>query len=338
MSLEEIAKKAGVSRSTVSRVINGEPYVSEKTRARVNKVIEQEQFSPNPAGRMLVTQRTRVIGIVISSSLNLVFDDPFYFPTLLRGISEVANSRDYPTLLWLGEDDDAQAFRQRILRNRLMDGLIIASATVDDPLITGLTANRMPFVMVERPADSASPISYVSVDNVQAAQAAVEHLISLGRKRIATITGPLDNVDGIDRLKGYKLALKNDGRAIEDVLISEGRFDRRSGYLAMKRLIPQGVDAVFVASDTMAMSALSAIAEAGLKVPEDISVVGFDDVYPSQQHISPQLTTIRHPIQEKGARATELLLDMLDGQIDGSRQILLPTQLVIRDTCGGLTR
>jgi DNA-binding LacI/PurR family transcriptional regulator len=334
LNLEDIAKKAGVSRSTVSRVINNEPHVNVKTRERVLDVIAHEGFRPNPAARMLVTQRTRVIGIVIPGTLNIVFEDPYYFPTLLQGVAEITQQQDYGMLLWLGQaGEDEERFYNRIVQNRLMDGLIVASATVDDPLITRLVEMGTQFVMVERPARHHESISYVSVDNVKTAQIAVEHLINQGRRRIATITGALNNVDGLDRLEGYKLALDEAGIALDSNLVAEGRFTRRSGYLAVKKLLKYAPDAIFAASDLMALGALDALKEANLRVPEDVAIVGFDDL-PSGLHSSPPLTTMRHPIQQKGAMATSMLLDIIEGNITSPRQILLPTQLVIRKSCG----
>ena len=336
-NLEDIARKAGVSRSTVSRVINDEPYVSERTRTKVRAVIEAEGFSPNPAARMLVTQRTRVIGVVIPHTLLITFQDPFYYPTLLQGVSEVTNERDYATLLWWGQSyDDEDRFARRILQqNRLMDGLIVASATSDDPLIPRLVELGTPFVTVERPAHFEDRVSYVSVDNVQAAQNAVTHLVSLGRRRIGTITGALDNVDGQDRLAGYRNAIQNAGLPFDPALVAEGRFTYQSGAIAARKLIKAGVDAIFAANDISAQGAMEVLREAGLRIPQDVAVMGFDDL-PNSMQAAPQLSTVRQPIQQKGVIATSLLLDLIEGKVEGPRQILLPTQLVIRQSCGAL--
>jgi LacI family transcriptional regulator len=334
LNLEDIAKRAGVSRSTVSRVINNEPYVSDKTRQRVMAVIEQEGFSPNPAARMLVTQRSQVIGIVIPNSLDVLFDDPYYFPTLLRGITSITARRDYGSLLWLAQSQESpEKFHQRILSNRLMDGLILASATADNPLIDSLVEAKMPFVLVERPTRYQDRISYVTVNNVEAARIAVEHLLSVGRRRIATVAGNLAITDGQDRLEGYRIALEIAGISYNPNLVAEGRFNYQAGYLAMKQLLQQNgaIDAVFVASDRSAMGALKALNEAGVRVPDDIAMVGFDDQLDA---VEAGLTTMRQPVFDKGARATEILIDLIEGKVDGPRQVLLPTQLVIRKSSG----
>jgi DNA-binding LacI/PurR family transcriptional regulator len=336
-NLEDIARKAGVSRSTVSRVINNEPYVSQTTRDKVLAVVRAEGFVPNPAARMLVTQRTRVIGVVIPHTLQIAFQDPYYFPTLLQGVSETTYARDYATLLWWGQSrDDEDRFYERILQqNRLMDGLIIASATSDDPLIPRLVELGTPFVMVERPARLAERIHYVTIDNIQAAQNAVQHLADLGRRRIGTITGSLYNIDAQDRLTGYRNALERMNLPYDPALVAEGRFTHPSGSVAAKRLVKQGVDAIFAANDMMAVGALQAMQELGVRVPEDVSLVGFDDL-PQAVQVTPQLTTVRQPVQHKGTAATNLLIDLIEGQIQGPQQILLPTQLVIRQSCGAI--
>jgi LacI family transcriptional regulator len=318
MRLEDIARRAGVSRSTVSRVINNEPYVDSQTREKVMQVIEQVGFVPNPGARMLVTQRTQVLGIVIiRPTPAIVFEDPHFFPEMLQGVVQVAQARDYATLLWLGySSEDQSTLSERVLKNRLMDGLVITS-TADTPLISHLLATQIPFVMVERPTRFEEQISYVSVDNVLAGRTAVEHLINVGRRRIGIICGPLSGSDGQDRLQGYKDALLMASIPFDPDLVVEG----------------SKVDAVFASSDMMAVGALDALQEGGWRVPEDVAVVGFDDL-PIARDTNPPLTTIRQPIQQKGWQATRLLIDLLEGAVEGPKQILLPTQLVIRQSCG----
>lgn len=334
LNLEDIAARAGVSRSTVSRVINNSPNVSVRTRQRVLEVIETEGFAPNPAARALVTQRNQVIGVVIPQIPAVVFEDAYYFPTLLQGVSRVSNEYDYAMLLWLGQSDqDEERFYKRIERNRLMDGVILASAPSDDPLIEHFLKNDTPFVMVERAERHRDRISYVSVDNIAAAQQAVTHLIRLGRRRIGTITGKLAIPDGRDRLEGYRRAFYEAGIPLDQTLIVEGDFTHRCGYEGMKRLLEQKVDAVFAASDITARGALLAMQEAGVRVPDDVALIGFDDL-PTATQVTPPLTTVRQPIEEKGARAAELLIRLIEGSLQGPQQILLPTELIIRQSCG----
>lgn len=335
-NLEDIAKKAGVSRSTVSRVINNHPYVRAETRAKVERVITEEGFSPNPAARTLVTQRTRTIGIVIPHILNAISGDDAYFSTLLRGITEVTSQRDHATLLWLEHsEEDEKRFRERVLKNRMMDGLIIASATCDDPLFEHLLNTGTPFLTVERPVQFTEHISYVTVDNRQAARDAVKHLIDHGHRRIATITGNLNISDGEDRLAGYREAFQSAGLPIDPELVIPAKFNRIDGYNQMRRLIERtrDFDAVFAGNDAIALGVMQALNEANMRVPEDVAVIGFDDLHIALQ-VTPQLTTVHQPIYEKGAAAAHLLLDLIEGRIDSPQRKLLPTTLVVRQSCG----
>ncbi len=332
-NLEDIARKAGVSRSTVSRVINHDPNVRKSTRERVLAVIKEEDFRPNLAARMLVTNRTNVIGIVILHSLMVTFQDPHYFPTLLQGVAEATLSRGYATLLWWGQTPEyEERFYQHILQqNRLMDGLIIASARADEPLVPKLLELGTPFVMVERPTRFADRISYVTIDNVYSAKTAVEYLANDGRKRIGTITGALYNVDAQDRLIGYNTGLQAAGLQIDPELVYEGQWTHTSGYMGAKQLLRKGVDAIFAGNDITAMGVLQALRESNVRVPEDVAVIGFDDL-PNSLLATPQLTTVRQPVQQKGITATNLLLDLIEEKVDAPCQVLLPTHLVVRQS------
>ncbi len=334
MNLEDIAAKAGVSRSTVSRVINRASYVSEATRQRVMAIIEREGFSPNPAARALVTQRHQVISVVIPQVPAVLFEDNFYFPALLQGVSSAAHDRDYAMMLWLGlPDQDDEQFYRRLEQNRLVDGAVLASTPSANLLIDRYLDMNKPFVMVERPGHDYDRISYVSIDNLNASFELVTHLIKLGRRRIGHVTGNLAIADGRDRLDGYKLALSQADLPFDKDLVVEGNFTQQSGYDGAQALIAQGVDAIVAASDITARGVLMALHEAGVRVPDDMAVVGFDDL-PTALRTSPPLTTVRQPVEEKGARAARLLIDLIEGCLEAPQQVLLPTQLVIRESCG----
>jgi len=334
MNLEDIAKKAGVSRSTVSRVINEEPYVSERTRQRVMRVIEQERFQPNPAARALVTRRTEVIGVVIPTVENIFFADNSYFPMLLAGINDITRELDYGMLLWLGQATDYRdRFLNKILQSRQSDGILIASLTTEHPLFNHLTEIRSHVVMIDRPVRYDDVMSYVTIDNVAGAEMAVNHMIRAGRRRIAHIAGQQSISDGRDRLIGYRSALRKAGMPVDENLVFMGAFTRQHGYAGMKHILQHKPDAIFACGDTAAIGAIQAIHEAGLRIPDDIAVIGFDDIDVATQSIPP-LTTIRQPIQQKGSVAARILIDLIEGQLQGPQHVLLPTELVVRQSCG----
>lgn len=329
MNLEDIARKAQVSKSTVSRVVNGDPHVSAKTRQRVMAVIQQEQYTPNPAARALVTRRSNIIGVTIPQTVNVFFGDNSYFPMLLQGIAESANRHNHGMLLWLAESNEARStFSQRVVRHREPDGLIITSILDGDPLFEYLIQRKRRFVMVETPPSYADQVSFVTVDNVGAAKDAVRHLVDVGRRRIAHITGDMLIQDAIDRLRGYREAMQEFG-LLDESLIIPAKFNAEVGYMAMKRLLSLRPDAVFCAGDTIAAGAIRAIQDAGMRVPDDIAIVGFDDLDVAIS-MRPQITTIRHSVQQVGFTAAQLLIDILDERIEHPHQIVLPTELIVR--------
>ncbi len=330
-SLEDVALKAGVSRSTVSRVINNDPNVKAETREHVRKIIEQERYNPSAVARSMVTGRTQVIGVVFPHEYHVFFNDPYYFPALLQGVSSMATQRDYAMLLWVRQSgEDAGIFYRRILQNGLMDGVIIASDT-KNTLLSYLADMGVPLATVERPDKLENRVSYVSIDNISATRSAVEHLLSVGRRRIAMIAGAMDNMDAEERLEGFRQTMADAGLPAD--LIVYGDFQRRAAYEATKALLDKDIDGIFAASDVMAQGAYEALYEAGLRVPDDVAVVGFDDL-PTAAQLKPPLTTVRQPIYEKGSVATSLLLDSIEGKTHEAQHVVLPTTLIVRESTG----
>jgi LacI family transcriptional regulator len=331
MNLEEIAKRTGFSRSTVSRVVNNHPNVRESTRRKVLEVIRELNYQPNAAARSLATRRTQVIGIAIPRAVTNVFTDPF-FPVLIVGITGVCNDHDYAVMLWLGGQEEEERFYRRALGSGLMDGVIVSSAVLDDPLIPRLQEAAMPFVVVGR-HPGIEDLCYVDVDNRNGARMAVSHLLRQGYRRVGTISGPLNTVPGQDRLAGYRDALQARGVVPDPELIVEGDFSKDSGYEAMHALLRHDVDAVFAASDSMAIGAMRAIREAGKHVPEDIAIVGFDDLPPATA-VTPPLTTVHQPVEKLGAMAAEIMIERLQEMDSEPKRVVLPTELIIRASCG----
>ncbi len=332
LTLEDVAKLVGVSRSTVSRVVNGSPNVSSEVRQRVLKVIQTTGFQPNAAARSLASQRSRMIGLVLPRSVSSFFTDPF-FPQLTQGIAFGCNNNDLTLSLFLvGNKEDEEKIYPRISRRGLLDGILVQAGQPDDKLISQLFKSNLPTVMIGRPFDPAG-INYIDVDNINSASKATLHLINLGYTRIATITGSRGSTVTDDRLQGYKIALQNNGIAVDEKLIVEGDFTEPSGYTAMKQLLDVKPDAVFAGSDVMAAGAIRAAQEVGIRVPEDMGVIGFDDV-PLSSFTAVQLTTVRQPILRLGIKAVELLIDIIENGITPARRIILDTELVIRESCG----
>ena len=331
LTIKEIAALAGVSRSTVSRVLNEHPDVSAKTRQQVSQVIAETGFSPNPIARSLSSQKSGIIGLVIPLTIRSLFEDPF-FPRFIQGISQSCNAHDYTLSLFLfhSQEEEAKLY-PRIARRQLLDGVIVAASQSENLLVPQLVASQIPFVMHGRHEDPG--VSFVQVDNVNGATRAVTHLIRRGCRRIATITGRMDSLSAVDRKQGYLIALWDRGYPIDEKLIIAGDFTEMSGYEAMQRLLAHKPDAVFVASDTMALGALRALREAKISVPKDIALVGFDDL-PHAATADPPLTTVRQPIRRAGALAVETLIDIMYNGLEPTRRIIMPTELVIRVSCG----
>lgn len=332
LTLEDVARLAGVHRSTVSRVVNDSPNVSPEVRKRVQKIIQSTGYQPNAAARSLASQRSNVIGLVLPRSVSSFFTDPF-FPHLTQGIAFGCNDHNLTLSLFLtGSKEDEEKMYPRISRRGLLDGILIQAGRPDETMIERLTNSSIPSVIIGRPFET-DGISYIDIDNVNAAIKATRHLINLGYQRIATITGNLDSTVSEDRLEGFKKAMTAAGRIIDDSLMAEGDFTEISGYQAMNALLPARPDAIFAASDIMAAGAIRAILEAGLSVPRDIAIVGFDDV-PIARQSKVQLTTIKQPITRFGIKAVELLIDLIENGTQPARRMILDTELVIRDSCG----
>jgi LacI family transcriptional regulator len=336
LTLEEIGKIAGVSRATVSRVINNHPNIRPEVRDRVKKVIAETGYQPNLAARSLASNESKILGLIMPSILQSAFTDPYY-PRLIQGISKACNENDYTVSLFLFQtQEEEQRTIKRIVGNGMIDGLIVTADTTKNPFVPTLRKFQIPFVQIGRPLDKdANEVSFVDVDNVAGGYLATLHLIQQGYKRIGQIATAL-NTAGMDRDAGYRRALSERGFTVDKDLIVFGDFSEASGYEAMKSLLQQKPDAVFVQSDTMAMGVLRAIRDAGLCVPQDIALVSFDDL-PTSAAAEPSLTTIRQPIQRTGALAVETLIDILQTNPEPPRHIVLPVELVIRSSCGAVT-
>jgi LacI family transcriptional regulator len=333
LTLEDIARQAGVSRSTVSRVVNNLSNVSEDVRQRVLDVIQETNYHPHAAARALASHRSWTIGLILPRSVSFFFTDPYYMH-LTRGIAQACNQNGYTLALFLADvKDDEEKIVARVARKGFLDGVIIQSGSFgDDAILERIIESGMPLVVCGRPFRP-EKVSYVDIDNVNSVYNAMTYLIRLGNKRIGTITGPINSTVGIDRLEGYRRALLERGLPVDETLIAEGDFTENGGYFAMKNIIPHKPDAIFVASDVMARGAMRAIRETDLNIPGDIAIIGFDDL-PNTTYTDYQLTTVRQPIGPFGVRAVETLIDLIENGIDPPRRIIMDTELVVRGSSG----
>lgn len=332
-TLDDLAALSGVSRATVSRVVNG-GRVAEPTRTRVLQVLARTSYRPNAAARTLASGRSGVVGVVMHVDPHQLFADP-YFSQLLQGITDYLADQRAGMMLWLGNRTKEEIL-DHVLGMSFLDGVIISAHALEDPIVDGLLASSLPTVLIgHRRADQAA--SYVDVDNEQAADATTTHLISLGRKRVGHITGSRGTVAAEDRVTGYQRAMRRAGLSV-DGLIVNGDFSGQSGVAAANELLDMGVDAIFCVNDATAAGALETIRARGLRVPDDVALAGFDDL-DFAAHLDPPLTTVRQGVRQQGIEAARALLQLLGDAGRSPRRVLLPTELVIRQSSvGGVPR
>lgn len=321
-TLDQVAVRAGVGRGTVSRVVNGSDQVSPAARAAVKDAIAELGYVPNRAARTLVTQRTDSIALVIFESGERFFAEPF-FGRIVQSISSGLVDRGLQMVLMISQSPQERERLEGYLTRQHVDGALLLSLHGTDTLLSTLEQRGVATVRAGRPTQ-AEPGCFVDADNRGGAREAVEYLRRLGRRRIATITGPLDMAAGIARLDGYRDVL---GEGI----VANGDFSEESGAAAMQWLLDRhpDIDAVFAAADMMAAGALRVMRERGLVAPRDIAVVGFDDSVIAR-HTDPPLSSVYQPIEEMGQEMVRLLLAKIDGEDGDEGGLVLSTRLVLR--------
>ncbi|MFF8925994.1 LacI family DNA-binding transcriptional regulator [Streptomyces longwoodensis] len=327
-TIKTVAAHAGVGRTTVSRVVNGSELVSAEARARVLAAIKELNYVPNSVARGLVTNRTDAVALVIPESESRLGSEPF-FAAIIRGVSGAcAESRTQLQLMLVRDAAERDQLTESVATRRV-DGVLLLSVHSGDRLPGMLEEMGLPTVLAgRRGADE--QLSYVIADNAGGAAAAVRHLLGRGRRRVATITGPLDMDVGRSRLAGWHAAHREAGVAAEDLLVETGDFTEEGGAHAMRSLLERApdLDAVFAASDLMAVGALTELRRWKRRVPEDVAVVGFEDSVLAR-HTDPPLTTVRQPVEELGRTMARILTDITRHGAD-RQQITLPTELVVR--------
>lgn len=323
-NIQEVAKMAGVSPSTVSRALNGFPGISEKTRQKIIEIAKKLNYKPNYRGQILTTKSTKNIGLLITDITN-----PF-FPELVRGAEETASESGYTILLGnTSESIDKETSYLEFFSRGPVDGVIISASRISNEHIISLAEEGLPIVVINRILEHPK-ISYVSTDMEKGGYIATKHLIELGHTKIAFINGPSHSEAAERRLSGYKKALAESKIRYNSKLVSFNVPVAESGYKEATRLLntEDPPTAIFTYNDLMAFGVIRAVKDLGVRIPDDLSIVGYDDIFFSS-FTDPPLTTIRQPKEKLGKKAVELLLKLMKGERQG---ILVEPELIIRNT------
>lgn len=332
-TLEDVARTAGVSRATVSRVVNGTRNVDPDIQELVRHAVEQTGYRPNRAARSLVTQRTETVALIISGAGDTfaarVFADPF-FGRVVSGAMGYLRAHGMHPIILVAESEAAREQAVDYLGQGAADGALVVSIQAGDPLPAMLNAARIPVVLFARP-DPDQAVSYVDLAHADGSRLAAEHLLARGCRRIATISAPQSIPAAKDRLDGFRAALASAG--ISEVPVAQGNFTVDSGAAAMTQLLAEhpDVDGVFAANDLMAQGACQVLREQGKRVPEDVAVIGFDDSSVAAT-CRPALTTVRQPVEKMAAEMARLLAEHIQGTRTEPASTVFDAELVVRDS------
>jgi len=327
-NIRDVAKAAGVSVATVSKVLNGYTTVNEKTKERVLQFVKELQFRPNSAARSLVGRRSMTIGMFLTTGLA----HPF-FTQILSGMEQALKSKGYDLIYLAQLSWNKEYSFVRHCQSRNVEGVVVFGFQHEDMSFDELIESGIPTLFIDLDVREGRA-GYISSDNQEAVQHAVQYLYGLNHHKISFLTGNKDSYVGISRLKGYRAGLAQAGIPYQDCYVSEGDFTRETGYLAMNKLLElsEPPTSVICCSDMSAIGAMEAIRDAGLSVPEDISVIGFDDIELASM-VSPAITTVRQDMMTIGRRSIELLDDLIHDDKLPPPEEIIPTELIIRNTC-----
>ena len=334
VTIKDVAKIANVAPSTVSRVIANSSRISEKTKKRVREVMDELGYHPNFIARSLASHSTRAIGLVMPSSSDAVFQNPF-FPTVLTGLSEGAHAKQYALHMTTGKtDDEIYDGVVALVQGGRVDGVVLLYSKVEDRVISYLKKRDFPFFVIGKPFKDDENINYVDNDNFKAGKEVTEHLIQLGHDRIAFIGGNLDLVVTVERIEGYEKALRNSGIKLVDEYIINDEFLQESGQDAVEVLLSldQPPSALVVADDLMALGVLNKLDEMGIEVPKDISIVSFNNVLIAEM-ARPPLTSVNINIFDLGFQAAKNLIQKIENPEEPIKRIIVPFNIVTRYSC-----
>jgi LacI family transcriptional regulator len=329
LTIKDIARMAEVSTATVSMILNSKDgNISTVTREKVLRIVKENNYIPNTMARSLVTRQTKTIGLVIPDIVN-----PF-FPELARGAEDKASEAGY-SIIYCNTDDDLEKEEKYInmLAEKMVDGIVFTHSAKRTNGLSPIDRGNIPVILIDRDLESSNVKGKVLVDNLEGAYKAVKHLIDKGYKKIAFITGALTSTTAKDRLAGYRKALEDSGIEYNNNYIRAGQYKSEWGLTAVKQLLDEGLDfdAVFCGNDLIAISVIKLLKSKGYNIPNDIGVVGFDDIYMASV-VEPGLTTIKQPNYEMGYKAVELLIEVLEksGEAAEQKTIILDTELIVR--------
>lgn len=331
ITLSEIARIAGVSKMTVSNVINGKKGVAEDTRQRILEVIQETGYVANRSARNLASGRTRTIGLVVPK-LNSNYT--LYIGEILRGAGDAADRQHWDLLVCTTSDDEERELRRiQALATGLADGILVLLPRAEQTYLSFLQDTHIPVITLDHGLIE-TPLPSIDVDNHTGGRLGTQHLVDLGHKRIAFVGGTYSRAH-LERLSGYQEVLKENGLPIDPDLMVHGDYSQPSGFQAAERLLdlPQPPTAIFAISDAMAFGVMEAAGRRGLRIPEDLSLVGFDDI-PMANWVHPRLTTIRQPLYQLGETAINLIISLTDGDALPGHRMMLPVELVVRNSTG----
>lgn len=336
-TLADIAKKANVSPSTVSRVISDHPGISEETRRKVIKIMDEMKYQPNIVARSLARNCTKTIGVVLASRTEGALYKAFRHPLtmdIVGGLSVTAYKNGYKLLLSsLSNLNDDEKIIRELAMGGVTDGIIYYFSRVNDPIIENLKMYNTPFVVVGRPSSEADSINWIDNDNMSSSYKLTEMLIKSGRKQILFAGASPNFIISIDKVEGYKKALIDNGMKIDERLIVPGRFITENGSILMQKIYDSGVrpDAIIAQDDILAFGIITKLQELSFRVPEDVAVAGFDNV-PSSEFFTPSLTSVEMNAFELGTKACELLLKQINDETSGVSNYIVPSEIITRNS------